>query len=85
MKTFLGTDESASSNSVNCSSPAATAGGTSSGCTGPVVIFKNELSALNSSTFIGNQASQFLPTVGSLGVAGNSVQDHRTTTVAAFG
>lgn len=85
MKTFLGTDESASSNSVNCSSPAATAGGTSTGCTGPVVIFENELSALNSSTFIGNQASQFLPTIGSLGVAGNSVQDHRTTTVAASG
>ncbi len=83
MKTFLGADESASSNAVNCVTPAATAGGSNSGCTGPVIIFENQLATLNSSTFLGNQASQFLPTLSAIPGATNTVKDHRTTTVTA--
>ena len=76
-KTYLGNDPSATSNSVNCYP---TVGSTPAGCTGPVVIFENELSSLNSSTFIGNQVTNFLPTIPAVaGTANDTLIDHRTT------
>ena len=74
-KTYLGADPSATSNHVNC------VGAGTSGCTGPVVIFENELSSLNSSTFIGNQVTNFLPTIPAVaGTANDTVIDNRTAT-----
>jgi hypothetical protein len=72
-KTYLGIDPTSSSNPVNC---------VSSTCGGPITIFENELSQMNTGAFLAGNQTSFLNSIPA--VAGNAsntlVKNYSTTT-----